>query len=304
MTVTTAPKPSCVTTPGDCSKYRLMLDFLSDRFPKVTPQAWVERMNLGKVTDTGGTALPGNTPFMPGIRILYYREVTNELSVPFDERIIFSNEHMAIVDKPHFLPTIPSGPYVSECLVYRLRKKMNNSDIVPVNRLDRETAGLVMISLKPESRASYAALFSRRQVRKIYLAVAPAGDSRPGTHWNVETRIEKSHPWFLCRNTGGKPNAATKISSLALDQNRMLFRLEPLTGKQHQLRLHMCHIGHPVVNDPFYPALQEKKKEGFLEPLQLLAYAVEFTDPVTNERISACSRMALSCWNSPVEALI
>jgi len=293
MTLSIAPRPSTVNTPANTEHYVLILDFMADRFPKVPRDIWATRMNAGKVTDITGTPLPVSSPYIPDLKILYYREVTNELSVPFQEEILFRNDHIIIVDKPHFLPTIPSGPYVTECLLYRLRNKLGNEEIVPVNRIDRETAGLVMLSTEPTTRSHYSSLFSRRRVQKTYLAVSeikpfPAADKQ----WLVETRIETSSPWFLNHNVDGPPNSSTRITALESQDTGTLFQLEPITGKKHQLRVHMCHIGFPILNDPFYPELSPKK-EGFDKPLQLLARDLAFTDPLTREDIHVTSRLTL-----------
>ena len=247
------------------------------------------------MTDINGTPLPSTSPFVPGVRILYYREVTDELRVPFEEKVVYSNDHIVIADKPHFLPTIPAGPYVTECLLYRIRRKLGNEEIVPVNRLDRETAGLIMFSTRPETRSCYAKLFSQRRITKTYLALSePVEPPAPGREWLVETRIEKSSPWFLRRNADGPPNSATRITAVRQCGTATLFNLKPITGKQHQLRLHMCHIGFPIMNDPFYPELSDGPKEGFDKPLQLLAHKLAFRDPVTGEDIEATSQLKLT----------
>lgn len=294
MTVSIAPRPSVVNTPDNTRNYALILDFMADRFPKVPRAIWASRMDSGKVTDMTGIPIPSSNPYIPGMRILYYREVTNELRVPFQENILYSNDHIVIADKPHFLPTIPSGPYVTECLLYRLRKTLENEDLVPVNRLDRETAGLVMFSTEPATRGRYARLFSHRHVQKKYLAISNATPTpRADTEWNVETRIEKSSPWFLNHNVDGAPNSSTRITAIESHGEATVFQLKPVTGKKHQLRLHMCHIGFPILNDPFYPELCPQK-EGFDEPLQLLAQTLAFRDPITKEDIEISSRMTLT----------
>ena len=294
MTVSIAPKPSVVHTPDNTSDYPLMLDFMTDRFTKVPRDTWALRMNSGKVTDVAGSPISAASPYIPNFKILYYREVTNELRVPFPETILYSNDHVVIADKPHFLPTIPSGPYVTECLLYRLRKKLGNEELVPVNRLDRETAGLVMFSTEPATRARYARLFSDRHIRKTYLAISNASPQpAPKTEWDIETHIETSSPWFLNHNADGPPNSSSHITAVETQDEATLFQLKPLTGKKHQLRLHMCHIGFPIVNDPFYPELQPQK-QGFDKPLQLLAQSLAFRDPITREDIKVTSQMILT----------
>ena len=231
------------------------------------------------------TIITAATPYSVNRRLCYRREVEHEPVIPFTEDIVFRDEHVLVACKPHFLPVIPSGPYVNECLLYRLKKRTGIEDLAPMNRLDRETAGLVMFSVDRRTRSAYSDLFRLRRVRKVYEAVGVLPAEAGRTEWSVESRITRGEPWFLSKNEPGAVNARTKIRLSRTWSNEGLFVLEPETGKQHQLRLHLTMIGSGIVNDFYDPVLQPEPKQGFDAPLQLLAKELSFKDPVTGREM-------------------
>jgi len=272
--------PSYVTLPRINGGFSYIIDFLSQKYPRICRNTWIERMQKGLVADEHNNIITPLTAYTPGIRIKYFREVPEESKIPFDEEIVYYDENIVVADKPHFLPVIPSGPYVNECLLARLRRKMGNENIVPVNRIDRETAGIVLFSVNPETRGKYGRLFEKKRVYKIYEAVAcaPVDNER---YWCVETRIMKDTPWFRSANVEGEPNSKTHIWLLDKKGEYGYFLIEPITGKNHQIRLHMCKIGCPIKNDFLYPVLSDKPKEGYDAPLQLVSRVLAFTDPIS-----------------------
>ena len=95
----------------------------------------------------------------------------------------------------------------------------------------------------------------------------------------------RGEPWFLSRNVAGEPNARTRIRLCEIRDRFGRFAIEPETGKQHQVRLHMAQIGCPIKNDYYYPELQASQKVGFDKPLQLLAKELRFMDPVSRQEM-------------------
>jgi len=260
-----------------------ILDFLDVRFPCVGRKVWLARLEDGRISDDSGAVITLATPYRVNMRLLYRREVDEEPEIPFKEEIVFRDDHILVVCKPHFVPVIPSGPFVNQCLLYRLKNSTGLDDLVPVNRLDRETAGLVMFSSQKRTRSLYGDLFRFGKVHKVYEAAGTI-PREPGTgKWTVESRIVRGEPWFRSKNEDGRPNALTVIRLVGAKNDTGHFILEPSTGKQHQLRLHMTVIGSRIVNDFYYPELQQEPKTGFDKPLQLLAKELAFVDPVTGE---------------------
>lgn len=289
-----APNASYVTLPQAEMPYPSILDFLDSRFRQVGREIWRARLENGSIRDDAGRTVTMSTAYRVNMRLCYYREVEQEPEIPFTEQVVFRNEHIVVACKPHFLPVTPSGPYVNECLLYRLKRRMGIEDLVPVNRLDRETAGLVIFSANRQTRSLYSDLFRLGRVNRFYEAFGsvPRADNR--REWIVESRIVRGTPWFLSKNEDGKPNARTVIR---LDDSRGgvgHFFLEPSTGKQHQLRLHMAMIGSRILNDYYYPELQPEPKKGFDSPLQLLARELSFKDPVTGRDLKFISERKLA----------
>lgn len=286
---------SVVYMPDTGQLYPTLLEFLVKRFPNVPAQTWVERIAAGKVLTEERLPVTLNTAYMPNRRLFYFREVKNEPVVPFQERILFHNDHLMVVCKPHFLPVTPSGPYVRETLINRLKENTGNPFLSPINRIDRETAGIVLVSVKKESRGTYQRMFMEGRVQKTYEAVAMYCQN-PGqkTEWMVENRIEQGEPWFRMQECTGPVNARSRIRLIENMGSRARFLLFPITGKKHQLRIHLSGLGFPIVNDRYYPVLTPKRTDDLNRPLLLLSRKIEFQDPITGSDLMFESRRHLT----------
>lgn len=298
-----APAPSFVTMPPAVDPPPTVLDFLERRFPRVARKVWEERVAAGWVTFDGDEPVEASTAYRANARLRYYRAVTEEPVVPFKEEILHRDEHLLVADKPHFLPVTPGGPYVNECLLYRLRKSTGLSELRPIHRLDRATAGLVMFALSREAGAAYGRLFKDGEMEKRYLAVArldhrPDHKVSPGQTWTVENRLVRGEPWFRMKMEQGEANASTSIELLEVGRGNDgagmgLFRLAPKTGKTHQLRVHLASLGFPIVGDRYYPELTPERPPDFSCPLRLLAQELRFKDPLRGREVCFRSRMEL-----------
>jgi len=269
-----------------------ILDYLAARFPHVAPCDWRARMLEGRVVRSDGGAIDPMMPYEHGITIHYFREVERELPIPFREEIIFHGRHFLIADKPHFLPVVPSGPYVNECLLFRLRRRTGLDALTPVHRLDRETAGLVLFALDPEMRSLYHRLFARRTVGKQYLAVA-RGSVRCRDPFVIRSHLARGNPWFRMQSVVGSVNAVTHVQVIGGREDRLLLRLRPETGKKHQIRVHLHSIGLPIINDRLYPDVHPYAPYDFSAPLQLLAHRLSFTDPLSGRPMEFTSERRL-----------
>jgi tRNA pseudouridine32 synthase / 23S rRNA pseudouridine746 synthase len=270
--------PSCVALPpGD---WPTVLAFLTSHFARVPEAVWRARMAQGKVVDERGAVVTPERAFEGRLRVYYYREVPHEPRIPFEEVILHQDEHLVVVDKPHFLPVVPSGGYLNETVLVRLKKKLGIDTLVPIHRIDRDTAGLVMFSVQPISRGAYAALFRTRGIHKTYEAVAPWREDLafPLTR---ESRIQEAGHFMLQQEVPGVPNAVTHMAVLETTGQRARYRLQPVTGQRHQLRVHMAGLGLPILNDGLYPVLTPEGQLDHANPLQLLAKSVAFVDPVS-----------------------
>lgn len=274
--------------------YRLLLDFLSTRFPAVSHQTWQQRMLAGKVLDAQQRCLLPGEPYQAGALVYYFREVANEPQLPFQEHILYQDEHLLAVDKPHFLPIMPAGRYVEETVLRRLMRRFNNPDIAPIHRLDRLTAGVVLFSINPSSRDAYQGLFRERKVFKCYEALAPALQQQQWPYRH-RSRLEPAEQFFRMQEVAGEANSDTLIEVQERHGALWRYRLYPVTGRKHQLRVHLAALGAPIINDPLYPQLQQfAEQEQFSQPLKLLAKQISFVDPFSGVLRSFKSQLTLS----------
>jgi tRNA pseudouridine32 synthase/23S rRNA pseudouridine746 synthase len=284
--------------------WRTLVDFLSQRMPAVTD--WAVRISRGDVLYADGLAVPADAPSVPGLVLWYWRSLPPEPRVPFEIEVLHQDGHVVVVDKPHFLPVTPGGRYLQETVLVRLKRLLGIDTLVPMHRLDRETAGVLLFTVQPETRHAYHALLRERRAHKVYEAIAPWRadlplplvcrsrlEERPGDDFmqmqvleglaNAETHVE------LIQRLDG--SAAEARPSLAH------YRLTPLTGRKHQLRVQLCALGLPIVGDRIYPTLLPETPQGtepdYAQPLQLLARELAFDDPISGKPRRFVSRRRL-----------
>jgi tRNA pseudouridine32 synthase/23S rRNA pseudouridine746 synthase len=269
-----------------------MLAFLEERFLDVAGPPWAERLARGDVVDAKGERLSAGSQVRQGMRIWYYRELEEETPIPFEEKILFQDEHLLVVDKPHFLPMIPTGRFLRETLLVRLKRRLDLPHLTPIHRLDRETAGVVIFSHNLATRGTYQSMFQKRVIRKTYEALAPALEGRefPFTY---RSRMVDGEKFFVMKEEEGEPNSETLVELIERRGGLARYRLHPHTGRKHQLRLHMASLGVPILNDAFYPVALPCKGDDFSAPLQLLARAIAFEDPLTGAARSFASEREL-----------
>ncbi len=272
---------SAITLPaGD---WPSLIDFLDARFPGVTRLQWESRFARNLVTLDDGSDLQPGDPYREGLRLRYYREVANETEIPFAASILHQDDHLLIADKPHFLPVIPSGRYVRHTLLTRLRQQTGLEQLAPLHRIDRDTAGLVAFSVNPDTRSRYQQLFPLRQITKTYEALAPHREALT-TAMTHRSRLVRGEPFFRMKETPGAPNSETHIRMIERLGDNNLYELRPVTGRTHQLRVHMSALGAPILNDRLYPELQQfVADEDYSRPLKLLARALSFQDPISGK---------------------
>jgi len=272
--------PSMVALPA--GPWPTVLAFLAERLPAVAPEQWQARLQAGEVLHEDGTPVEPEAAFCHGQRLYYYRHLAHEADLPEHETVLFEDAHLLVADKPHFMPVTPTGRYVQQSLLVRLKRSTACEALSPIHRIDRETAGLVLLAKRAQDRNAYQALFRDRQVSKVYEAVAAhrAGLALPCVH---RSRLVEDAHFFRMREAAGEPNSETSVALAHAADGQALYRLSPVTGKRHQLRVHMLALGVPIRGDQFYPEVLRgpDEAEDFAQPLQLLAREIAFTDPVT-----------------------
>ena len=287
--------PSYVSLPSG-GDFATVYDFFLVRFPQIPASVWRERMESNKVHFDGGEPVLLSTPYQVNRRVLYYREVVNERKIPFQEEVLFENDDILVVDKPHFLPVHPVGEYVNETLITRLRTKYGYKELGNAHRIDRLTAGLVLCVKTCAKRGLYQQMFNEGTVKKNYLAAGRLPREIDRIRWHIKARMTLSADRFRMQIVPEEPlNSESIIELVGRNAEVGLFRLQPVTGKKHQLRLHMREIGSGIVNDPLYSdASAAGATDDYDRPMQLLAHRLEFKDPITGLKMEFQSRLALS----------
>jgi len=273
-----------------------LLHFFITQFPHIEVKEWEDRFSQGLVLNDEGQALGAGDAYQPNTHLIYFRRLAREPAIPFEERILFQDEHIVVADKPHFLPVTPSGLYLHQTLLNRLKKKTGLQTLSPIHRIDRDTAGIVIFSVKPDERASYQNLFRDRSVTKIYEAIAPYSEALDAKlPMTYQSRLEESEHFLQMQEVGGEPNADTLIELISQNIPWAKYRLTPGSGKKHQLRCHLGALGIPIKHDQIYPILTPYQEYDldFSKPLQLLAKEIAFLDPITREQRAFTSQRAL-----------
>ena len=281
--------PSTVGLPG--GSWTTVIDFFLERFPTVHREVWLQRMRDGLVLDEQAQPVPPDAAYRPHTRLYYYRHLPQEPRIPFEARVLYQDAHLVVVDKPHFLPTVPAGRFVQESLLVRLKQSLGIDSLAPLHRLDRETAGVTLFAIQPAERGLYHALFKQRDVHKHYEAIAPWRDGLPAVY---RSHIVPGEPFFRYCEAPGEPNSETHIELLERHGDWARYKLSPVTGRTHQLRVHMAALGVPIRNDRFYPEVVNIAGDDYSAPLQLLARSIAFTDPISGQPRAFQSRQALT----------
>ena len=311
----TAPNNTAPTT---------IADYLIARFYPNDPQIIHARFNTGEVRLDDGTILTGDSPYMPGERIWYFRELADEPQLPSDMPVLYEDEHVLAIDKPHFLPTTPRGSYIAQTALTKLRVREQNPLLIPIHRLDRPTAGVLLFAKTVEARRPFQMMFQHRQVSKTYRAVAPvpadaaaAEQALSAEGLQVRSHIQKIRDQLQvqqlseqeCAAQGVEPNTLTTVKILRTftpsaqavegwraEPNRewALYDLAPHTGKTHQLRAHLNMLSAPILGDVLYPQVLPDAPDRPEYPLQLLAYSLHFEHPITGERVDLYSGRSLT----------
>jgi tRNA pseudouridine32 synthase/23S rRNA pseudouridine746 synthase len=296
------------------------IDFLCAKFPAIQSEVWQQRFDAGRVLNAMGQSIVPSHSVFGESHLLYFRHVANEPVLPFKAQIIFQDDYLVVADKPHFMPVTPGGQYVQQSLLVQLKQQLNLPELSPIHRIDRETAGLVVFSVRTQDRDPYQALFRLRQVEKTYEAIAGVPESSPlklefplthksrmledaqffrmreleadeiqdGEAFNSETWIDCAERMDVIESAMQKMTASTPAVAR--------YVLKPITGQRHQLRVHMNALGLPLVGDQFYPSVKRPAldKEDFRQPLQLLAKTIAFSDPLTGGTREFTSKLKLN----------
>ncbi|MGW0635348.1 RluA family pseudouridine synthase [Nocardia salmonicida] len=288
--------PARLRLPED-GQWATVRDHLVERLPRVDPARIDAMLAAGEIVDLEGPLAP-DAPFVPGGAVWFHRDLPVETEVPFDIGIVHRDDDILVIDKPHFLATIPRGQHILQTALVRLRNDLELPDLIPAHRLDRVTAGLLLFVVNPARRGAYQTMFHRKTVRKEYEAIAPY-DPALELPRTVRSRIIKEKQVLAAYEVDGEPNAETEVELVEHRDGLGRYRLRPHTGRTHQLRIHMNGLGVPILGDDFYPVITDKPVDDYTRPLQLLAASLEFTDPVSGAPRRFETQRTLRAWTDP-----
>src|SRR5581483_6157986 len=187
-------RPSRVYLPKFDSAPPTIFEYLLARFPLINSTVWQQRVSRELVTLDDGTVVDERSPYRHGLTVFYRKEVPAEPPCLEEPKIIYRDDEILVVDKPHGMTVTPSGEHVERSLLFRLQTMTGLPDLDPIHRLDRDTAGLLLFTVKRDSRAHYHRLFADGQIEKEYIAVAHAVAPPTATHWRIENRIGRGEP--------------------------------------------------------------------------------------------------------------
>lgn len=200
-------------------------------------------------------------------------------------QLLLEDEQFVVVQKPAGLLTVPGRhPMNRDCLLSRVQQEFPSASVV--HRLDYDTSGLVVLPLTKKALSAISIQFQARTIKKRYQAVV-AGTVQP-IRGEIDAPIkadEANRPLYKI-DPLGKPCLTCYDCVRQFEvqgQAVSLMDLEPITGRSHQLRLHMKHLGHAILGDPFYAS---DKEQALARRLMLHAYFLQFTHPVTGALVS------------------
>jgi tRNA pseudouridine32 synthase / 23S rRNA pseudouridine746 synthase len=276
--------------PAAPARWATMRDFLIERLPAAAPIE--EMLQGGEFVDMAGHPWTGDESYRPNAFVWFHRELAPEPAVPFDVEVLAADERVVVVDKPHFLATTPRGTHVAESVLVRLRESLGLPELAAAHRLDRLTAGVLVLTKERRYRSAYAGVFQTGDVHKSYEALAPFDPTLEFPRL-IANRIEKRRGSLQAEVVDGEPNAQTLVELVETRGTYGRYRLTPTTGKTHQLRVQLAALGLPIVGDPLYPAILDVEADDFTTPLQLVARRLRFTDPIDQAPRDYISRFAL-----------
>lgn len=269
-----------------------LLQYYTQRYRHSTQQEWQERIADGQILLDGDRAM-SDTPLQQGQQLTYQRPPWNEPEVPLHFEMLYQDTDLLVIAKPSGLPVLPGGGFLEHTLWWQLQQYYPKDTPVPIHRLGRGTSGLMLLARSPLAKASLSQQMRDRQIHKIYRALVGAGEIP--NHFLITHSIGKvPHPvlGYVYAATSTGLRAYSECQVIRRSAEETLLEVTILTGRPHQIRIHLATAGYPLLGDPLYtvgglPQVPELLTEKVPVPgdcgYHLHAYHLGFTHPRTQQ---------------------
>ncbi len=292
-------KPITLVTRLENKSSQNLLEFLCKRFPYHDPKEWRERILEGKIKVNGLNPSEGQ-PLRAGDEVAYTTQAWEEPEVDPNYRVVSEDDVLLVISKPAPLPVHAIGAYFENTLMHLLRRDRSEAmDYHLVHRLDAETSGLLLLAKDKKTLKAMQKQWESGQVQKTYRAIV-FGSFEPRQR-RVDLPIGPLKGSRIRMKLGvNQENSRLSITNFECLETRgpySLLEAKPLTGRTHQIRVHLENIGYPIVGDKLYSGDEETflhfieegwdewLREKILLPRQALhAFKLEFNHPETGNR--------------------
>jgi 23S rRNA pseudouridine1911/1915/1917 synthase len=273
-----------------------LLGYYTQRYRHSSQEEWQQRIALGQILLNGCQA-KADTLLRPGQWLTYHRPPWEEPEVPLSFDVLYEDRDLLVLAKPVGLPVLPGGGFLEHTLLLQLQRHYPQENPVPIHRLGRGTSGLMLIARSPLARANLSQQMRDRQICKIYRALI--GNSDLGDRFTITHPIGKiPHPvlGYVYGAVPGGLSALSECGVLKRTPETTLLEVEILTGRPHQIRIHLAAVGYPLIGDPLYDIggiprpIPTDETESFPVPgdcgYHLHACHLSFSHPSTGQAMS------------------
>jgi 23S rRNA pseudouridine1911/1915/1917 synthase len=282
-----------------------VIDYYVQKYDHSTYEQWLERITLGQVLVNNNPITP-QTILQAGQWLSYHRLPWQEPDVPLSFDIVYEDEHLLVIDKPSGLPVLPGGGFLENTLLWQLKKHYPQDKPVPIHRLGRGTSGLMLIGRTSMTRSHLNQQMREHKITKVYRTLI--GKSDLPDEFIIDHPIGKIPDPILGYIYGAKADgkfAYSQCRVLERTSDYTLLEVTILTGRPHQIRIHLATIGYPLLGDPLYiigglPKVNQRDTKGQINVpgdcgYCLHSYQLSFVHPITNQSLTfTCERLLLS----------